>query len=447
MSETSPPRALVVGLGLSGVGASALLVRQGYRVVVNDAATAEKLTARLGELPTGVETVLGGHPASLLDGIALVVVSPGVPWDLPLLVAARSRRLEVIAEVELAARALDRVPIAGITGSNGKTTTTALLGEILRTAGMHTGIGGNIGEYSASHLALAGGWDAVVLELSSFQLEGCSRLAPRAALLLNVSPDHLDRHRSLAAYLALKARIFAAQSADDFAILNADDPALVGLAVPSRTVRFSLVDSTAAAHLASDTLVLDGSPLLPRAELPLLGDHNVANALAAALAAARMGASPAAIATALRSFRGLPHRHLVVAEARGVRFVDDSKGTNIGATAAGLAGYPSGSVHLILGGLGKGQDFRELRPAVTGAAARVYLIGAAAAEIGAALAGAVDLEECGTLEQALPRAFARARVGDVVLLSPACASFDQFRDYHHRGEEFARLARLITGGA
>jgi len=447
MSKTTPPRALVVGLGLSGAGASALLVRQGYRVVANDAAAAEQLGERLRTLPPDVETVLGGHPLALLDGVSLVVVSPGVPWELPLLAAARERGIEVIAEVELGARALAGVPLAGVTGSNGKTTTTALLGEILRAAGMRTGVGGNIGEHSASHLALAGGWDAVVLELSSFQLEGCVRLRPRAALLLNLSPDHLDRHATMATYLALKERIFAAQTADDFAILNADDPALAGLAVRSRIERFSLAERSAAAHLAGDTLVLDGAALLPRAELPLLGDHNVANALAAALAAARMGAPREAIAAALHAFRGLPHRHRVVAEARGVRFVDDSKGTNIGATAAGLAGYPPGRIHLILGGLGKGQDFRELRPAVAGYVACAYLIGAAAGEIGAALAGAVPLEHCGILEDALRRAFARARPGDVVLLSPACASYDQFRDYHHRGEEFARLARLVTGAA
>ncbi len=443
MSEISFPRALVVGLGLSGVGASTLLVGQGFRVVANDAAPAEKLAARIAELPAGVETALGAHSTALLDSASLVVVSPGVPWQLPLLVEARRRGIEVIAEVELAVRAMAGVPVAGVTGSNGKTTTTALLGEMLQAAGMRTGVGGNIG-VAASALALAGGLDAVVLELSSFQLEGCVRLRPRAALLLNLSPDHLDRHTTIASYLALKARIFAAQTADDFAILNADDPALAGLAVPARLERFSLLDRTAAAHLAGDVLVLDGAPLLPRAELPLLGDHNVANALAAALAAARMGAPRGAITAALRAFRGLPHRHRVVAEARGVRFVDDSKGTNIGATAAGLAGYPPGSIHLILGGLGKGQDFRELRRAVAGRVGCAYLIGVAASEIGAALAGAVPLEDCGTLEEALRRASARARPGEVVLLSPACASFDQFRDYHHRGEEFARLARLVT---
>jgi len=444
MSEAPPRRALVVGLGLSGVGAATLLARQGLRVTVTDAAVAEKLAPHVAALPPGVELVLGGHPESVLTGVSLVVVSPGVPWGAPLLAAARGRGIEVIAEVELAARALGDTPIAGITGSNGKTTTTALLGEMLKAAGMRTGVGGNIG-VAASALALAGGWDAVVLELSSFQLEGCAALRPRAAALLNVSADHLDRHGTLAEYLTLKARIFRAQTPADTAVLNADDPALAGLVVPGSTARFSLRDAGAEAHLAGDTLILDGVPLLPRADLPLLGDHNVANALAAALVAARMGARPAAIAEALRAFRGLPHRHTPVAEAHGVRYVDDSKGTNIGATAAGLAGYPPGSIHLILGGLGKGQDFRELRGAVAGRVAAAYLIGAATDEIAAALAGAAAVERCSTLAEAVRRAAARAVAGDTVLLSPACASFDQFRDYHHRGEEFARLAREIAG--
>ena len=446
MRATAPSHALVVGLGASGVGAARLLRRDGWRVTVTDRAKESELRARLAELPTGVLRSLGGHNPSLLAGTSLVVVSPGVPWNLPLLAEARRAGIEVIAEVELAARAMREVPIVGVTGSNGKTTVTALLGEIVRTAGWRVGVGGNIGT-AATALAATGGWDAVVLELSSFQLEGCVTLAPRVAVLLNLSADHLDRHPTMAEYLASKARIFAVQRADDWAVLNADDPAVAGVAVVARAARFSLADRAAEAHLAGDELVLDGTPLLPRAELPLLGDHNVANALAAALAADRLGVGRDAIAAALRAFRSLPHRHQVVAEANGVRFVDDSKGTNIGATAAGLAGYPPGSIHLILGGLGKGQDFAELRPAVTGRVARAYLIGAAAGAIGAALAGAVPLDACGTLEAAVRRAAANAKPGEVVLLSPACASFDQFRDYAHRGDEFARLARATAGGA
>jgi UDP-N-acetylmuramoylalanine--D-glutamate ligase len=446
MSTITPSRALVVGLGVSGVAAATLLASQGWAVTANDRATTSDLAAQLATLPAGVSVVSGGHALELLDGVALVVASPGVPWELPLLAEARRRGIEVIAEVELASRALPRVPIVGVTGSNGKTTVTSLLGAIGVAAGWRVGVGGNIGT-AASELALAGGWDAMILELSSFQLEGCTTLRPRVGVLLNVSPDHLDRHPTMASYRAAKARIFENQLADDFAVLNADDPALAGLPVRSRAVYFSLSTQGADAHLAGDSLVLGGEPLLRRGELPLLGDHNVANALAAALAASRLGLPTTAIARALRNASPLPHRHQVVAEVGRVRWVDDSKGTNIGATAAGLAGYAPGTIHLILGGLGKGQDFRELRSAAEGRLSRIYLIGEAAEEIGTALAGTAPIESCGTLEEAVRRAADRARPGEVVLLSPACASFDQFRNYAHRGEEFARLARSTAGRA
>jgi UDP-N-acetylmuramoylalanine--D-glutamate ligase len=446
MSHANPSRALVVGLGSSGVAAATLLTRQGWRVTANDRAAAAELAERLAQLPAGVEAVLGGHPESLLESVALVVTSPGVPPDLPLLAQARRRGIEVIAELELAYRSLADTPLLAVTGSNGKTTVTALLGAILEEAGWNAGVGGNIG-HPASALALEGGFDALVWEVSSFQLEGCTTLRPRVGLLLNLSPDHLDRHPTVADYLAAKARLFARQQGDDVAVLNADDGAVAGLAVPARAEFFSLHDRSAAACLAGDRLVLDGHPLLPRSHLPLLGEHNVANALAAALAAARAGVPRAAIATALERFTGLPHRHTVVAEVAGVRYVDDSKGTNIGATAAGLAGYPPGTVHLILGGLGKGQDFAALAEAVAGRVAAVYLIGAAAGEIADAIGQRVPVQQCGTLAEAVRRAAAAARVGDTVLLSPACASFDQFRDYAHRGDEFARLARVTAGVA
>jgi UDP-N-acetylmuramoylalanine--D-glutamate ligase len=446
MSAHPSPRALVVGLGASGIAAAHLLHRDGWVVVVNDLAPAESLADQLPRLPAGVEHRLGGHPPDLLDGTARVVVSPGVRWDLPLLVEARRRGIETIAEVELAARHLAPVPILGVTGSNGKTTVTALIGEIARSAGLRAAVGGNIGT-AACELALDGRWDVVVLELSSFQLEGCTTLRPRVAALLNLSADHLDRHPTMASYLAAKARIFGSQAGDDVAVLNQDDPAVAHLAVPAGRATFSLASHTADASYDGRRLLLDGALLLPRPELPLLGDHNVANALAAALVARRFGISTGAIADALRRFSGLPHRHQVVATASGVRWVDDSKGTNIGATAAGLAGYPPGTVHLILGGLGKGQDFLELRGAVSGRVARAYLIGVAAPQIEAAIADLVPLEMCGCLEEAVRRAASLAVPGDTVLLSPACASFDQFTNYAHRGDEFARLAQTLVGGA
>jgi len=443
MSDASLRRALVVGLGASGVAATRLLRRDGWEVLVTDLKTRAELSERLAQLPPAVEVTLGPHSPELLAGIDLVVVSPGVPWETRLLEDARHRGIEVVSEVELAWRAAAGVPVVGVTGSNGKSTVTVLLGEILRAAGLATGVGGNIG-HPASALALEGGHDAWVLELSSFQLEGCTSLRPRVGVLLNLSADHLDRHAGIHAYLALKARLFARQGPGDVAVLNRDDAMVAGLRVPASRATFSLHDRSADAHLAGSELVLDGASLLPRAELPLLGDHNVANALAASLAAVRAGVGREAVAAALRRFTGLPHRHQVVAEGHGVRWVDDSKGTNIGATAAGLAGYPAGTIHLILGGLGKGQDFRELRPAVAGRVARAYLIGRAADELAAALAGAVPVERCGTLDEAVRRAAAATAPGDTVLLSPACASFDQFADYADRASVFARLARAAV---
>lgn len=443
MNTSSPPRALVVGLGASGLGAAHLLAGQGYAVRANDQASADQLGLPAEALPAGTEVALGGHPPALLDGVTMVAVSPGVPWDLPLLAEARRRGIEVIAEVELAWRTLSEVPLLGITGSNGKSTVTAMLGAILQHAGVRVGVGGNIGR-AASELARQGGWQAMVLELSSFQLEGCTTLRPAVGVLLNLCPDHLDRHPDMAAYLAAKARLFARQGREDWAVLSADDAAVCDLPTPGRVARFSLLDGRAEAHAVGNRLVVDGATLMRRHELPLLGDHNLANALAAALAAVRFGVPAGAVADALAAFSGLPHRHQLVAEKHGVRWVDDSKGTNVGATAAGLAGYSPGTIHLILGGLGKGQDFTPLRPAVAGRVARAYLIGAAAAALSAALAGAVPVEECGTLETAVARAAALARPGDTVLLSPACASFDQFRDYAHRGDEFARLVREVA---
>lgn len=443
MNTSSPPRALVVGLGASGLGAAHLLAGQGYAVRANDQASADQLGLPAEALPAGTEVALGGHPPALLDGVTMVAVSPGVPWDLPLLAEARRRGIEVIAEVELAWRTLSEVPLLGITGSNGKSTVTAMLGAILQHAGVRVGVGGNIGR-AASELARQGGWQAMVLELSSFQLEGCTTLRPAVGVLLNLCPDHLDRHPDMAAYLAAKARLFARQGREDWAVLSADDAAVCDLPTPGRVARFSLLDGRAEAHAVGNRLVVDGATLMRRHELPLLGDHNLANALAAALAAVRFGVPASAVADALAAFSGLPHRHQLVAEKHGVRWVDDSKGTNVGATAAGLAGYSPGTIHLILGGLGKGQDFTPLRPAVAGRVARAYLIGAAAAALSAALAGAVPVEECGTLETAVARAAALARPGDTVLLSPACASFDQFRDYAHRGDEFARLVREVA---
>ncbi|MDW7968283.1 MAG: UDP-N-acetylmuramoyl-L-alanine--D-glutamate ligase [Thermoanaerobaculum sp.] len=444
MNTPSWRRALVVGLGISGVDACRLLRAQGVAVRATDQASREALAFRLAEIPPSVEVRLGDVGPEVLDGVDVVVVSPGVPPQAPLLQEARGRGLEVIPEVELAFRFAGDTPIVGITGSNGKSTVTDLVGQILKTAGFQVAVGANLGP-AASGIVLRGNWDVMVWELSSFQLELITTLRPKIAVFLNLSPDHLDRHGSLEAYLAAKAKIFAHQGPEDHAVVNADDPWVAPLAVPSQRHTFSLRNPEADAYYDGSHLMLQGRVLMARQALRLPGDHNVANALAAALACRLLGLERETLVAGLRQARSLPHRHELVAEIGGVRYVDDSKGTNVGAVVAGLLGYPDQRVHLILGGLGKGQDFRPLVPAVQQKVRRAYLIGQAAQELWEVLAPVLPCELCGTLDEAVRRAAACASPGDVVLLSPACASFDQFRDYAHRGHEFARLVQSLGG--
>ena len=439
MSVCRSQRVLVVGLGRSGVAAARLAAADGLAVRVTDRRAEGDLAAALEQLPAGVEWALGGHPETVLDSVSQVVVSPGVAADAPVLAAARARDLEVLSEVEFAWRHRPEAPLVAVTGSNGKSTVTTLVGEMLSAGGIAAVAGGNLGT-AASALVLDGGWQAWVLEVSSFQTETFVELRPTVGVHLNLSQDHLERHPDMASYGAAKARLFARQLASDTAVLNADEPAVAGTPTRARRRLFSLVTAAAGA-LDGDLLLLDGVPLLGRAELGLAGLHNVANALAAALAVEALGVPRTAIATTLRTFEGLAHRHRTVHEADGVRWVDDSKATNVGATLSGLRGYPPGSVHLILGGQGKGQDFGVLAAEVARAAAGVYLIGVDAPLIEQALGPATAVEHCGTLETAVARARAAARPGQWVLLAPACASFDQFSGYDERGDRFARLAR------
>lgn len=440
---TPPSRALVIGLGASGLAAAGLLHELGAAVTVTDLRTEEELGGSLHDLPAGTRTILGANPPDALEDAELVVVSPGVPAGAPILEEARRRGLPVISEVELAWRQRPEATLVAVTGSNGKSTVTTMVARILSEAGRLTAAGGNLGT-PASRLVQEGGWDHWVLEISSFQAELFTALRPSVGILLNLSQDHLERHATMEAYAAAKHRLFSRQTEADWAVLNLDDPLAAATPTAARRRLFSLAE---AAHgcLEGNTLMVEDAPLMDASELPVGGRHNLANALAAALAARALGVERAAIRRALASFEGLPHRHRTVAEAGGVRWVDDSKATNVGAAMAALEGYPEGSVHLILGGLSKGQDFTPMAPLVRRVAARVYLIGRDAARIGEALGDAAPLERCGTLAEAVRRARAAARAGDTVLLAPACASFDQFADYAERGEVFARLARGEVG--
>ena len=434
-----PPRVLIVGLGRSGLAAARLAVADGAEVWVTDHRPEDELAGTLAGLPTGSRVFAGGHPESCLEGVGLVVVSPGVPPDLRLVRSAVARGVAVATELEFAWRHRQDAPLAAITGSNGKSTVTELVAHMLRENGAEVAVGGNLGT-PASQMVLDGGWRNWVLEVSSFQAELLTAMAPLAAVFLNLSQDHLERHPDMASYLAAKQRLFAFQGAGDVAVLNADDPAVAATVTAARKRFFSL-DGAADGSLEDGVLMLDGEPLIEVTEVRLSGTHNLANALAASLAARALGAQTAAMASVLRRFEGLEHRHRTVHTAGGVVWVDDSKATNVGATLAALKGYGDGEVHLILGGQAKGQDFGPLADEIQRAAARVYLIGEDGPAIGQRLADSTPIEVCTTLEEAVRRARARAVAGQSVVLAPACASFDQFANYGERGDRFASLAR------
>jgi UDP-N-acetylmuramoylalanine--D-glutamate ligase len=426
---------LVVGLARSGVAAAVALRERGERVIGVDAGTPEELEALV---QAGVELHLGVDGVALLEKARAVVKSPGVPAQAPVIAAARTRGLPVLGELELGWRLLSNEFVA-VTGTNGKTTTVELIGHIHREAALPVAVAGNVG---AAVSGLVGKVDAnatIVCEVSSFQLEDTLAFAPEAAVLLNITPDHLDRHGTFEAYRDAKLEIFARQGNEDVAVapLGLDVEDLGGC---GRRVCFGEGPGVALSLNAGE-LWWEERALLRVDELRLPGRHNVQNAMAAAAVCLARGIDPDAVRAGLRTFAGVAHRLEEVAVSEGVRWVDDSKATNVASTLVALDAFAPGTIHLILGGQGKGQDFAELRGPVGTRCKAVYLIGEDAAEIAAALDGVpAPVRESGALEQAVSAARATAQPGDVVLLSPACASFDQFADYEARGERFRELA-------
>ncbi|HEV2843710.1 MAG TPA: UDP-N-acetylmuramoyl-L-alanine--D-glutamate ligase, partial [Thermoanaerobaculia bacterium] len=416
--------ALIYGLGLSGRAAARLLLDRGVTVLAVDDKAVDA-----GDLAGRVELVPGGGAIELPEGVELVVVSPGVPLDRPVLESARRRGVPVIAEVELAFPLLDG-PVVAITGSNGKSTTTAMAGEMIRAAGMPVEVCGNIGEPLSDKVEGPAG-RVFVVEMSSFQIEGIVTFKPKAAAYLNLSEDHLDRYGSLEAYGAAKSRLFRDQDGEGIAVLNSDDPATLRTETRARKRFFSRLGKVAdGCYAAEDGRVIeveaDGreTELFHASEVPLAGVQNVENAMAAALLARAVGVEPAAIRAALLGFTGLPHRLQKVGERDGVVWYDDSKGTNPAATMKSIEGFVDGTVHLILGGRNKGADLSLLEPVVRKKARRVYLIGESAPDFEKALGGSVSFEHSETMDRAVRAAAANARSGEVVVLSPACASFD-----------------------
>jgi UDP-N-acetylmuramoylalanine--D-glutamate ligase len=400
--------ALVFGLARSGQAAALALARRGGRVVAVDRSQ-DVETGRLEA--AGVEVRLGSDEAPLVEGIEVVIKSPGVSNDAPLVTAARERGIPVWSEVELGARLLDN-PILGVTGTNGKTTTSELLGAMLDAP-----VAGNVGRALTELVGTvpAGGW--IVCELSSFQLEDIHELRPGIAVLLNLEPDHLDRHGTFEAYRDAKLRIFENQTPEDTAVV----PRGFAETGAARRIEFSGDDA------------LPAEPRIP-------GAHNRENAAAATAAARAAGVPDGRIAEALRDFRGVPHRLEEVGEVDGVRYVNDSKATNAAAARRAIASYDA-PLHVILGGLGKNESYAQLAADLRAKGARAYLIGAAAGELAAALESTYELS--GDLASAVRAATAAAGPGEIVLLSPACASYDQFENFEHRGDEFRRLVEAL----
>jgi len=438
-------RVLTVGMGRSGLAAVELLAAQGARVQATDLKPLAELPEAASRLVRlGVEFHI--QSPEVFQAAEVIVISPGVPADLELLEQARRRGVPVLGEVELAGQFLQG-KIIGITGSNGKTTTTALAGHLLRGAGVPAQLGGNIGEAACGMVAASRPDQWNVLELSSFQLETIERFRAAIAVALNLTPDHLDRHHDFAAYAAAKARLFETQTAEDIAVLNADDAACVEYSrrTRARTFWFSLKKPVhPGMYLAGDQLWSGGEPFLESRRVPLRGRHNLENTLAAACAAHLAGAGLADIAAAVETFPGVEHRLEFVAHVSGVDFYNDSKATNVDATLKALEAF-DGGLWVILGGKDKGAPYTPLRALLAAKARAALLIGAAAPIIARQLEGAVPLLDCGVLEEAVRTAFQRAVPGDTVLLAPACASFDQFKNYEHRGRAFKQLVAAGEG--
>lgn len=442
-------RVLVVGLGKSGVASALFLASRGAKVTVSDAKSEDQLRNEIPSLlDRGITVETGKHGERTFRDQDLIVVSPGVPGNVDPLQHARRLGIPVIGEIELTARFLEGHVVA-ITGSNGKTTTTTLTGEVIASGGRKTLVGGNIGTPAITFVEQSSPDTWVVLEISSFQLESIETFRPHISAILNVTPDHLDRHGSMENYIAAKKRIFENQSADDYAVLNADSEICRGLAdgLKPQVLWISRQNPVERGAFAQGGAIVyrdrEEVEIMPVSEIALKGAHNVENVLAAVAVGMAAGVEPSAIRRAVKDFRAVEHRLEYVATLRGVQYYNDSKATNVDSTIKALESFPA-NIHLILGGKDKDSDYSLLKPLIAERAKRVYTIGAAAAKIESQIGNAVPVINAQTLESAVRKAADLATEGDVVLLSPACASFDQFPNYEHRGRVFKELVQSLA---
>ncbi len=448
-SEFKGERALVIGAGRSGLAAARLLAGKGFRVLLSDSAPIKDLKPKFKGLPGSVEIEAGGHSDRILS-CGFAVKSPGLPSHAPVFKKLKSAGIPVFSEIEVALAFSKAGKVLAVTGTNGKTTTTELLGLLMKSAAKRRGsrafVCGNLGVPAALTAPEAGPKDALVMELSSYQLEDSTALSPDAACVLNITPDHLDHHGGLSAYVAAKAKVFAGQRKSAACVFNYEDAACRRLArrCPSRTLFFSSVGRGGKLNAWAEDgrLAFRTGSLSFTVEPPRLpGRHNLENAMCAGLMALSCGAGPADLREVFAAFEGVEHRIETARVLRGVTYINDSKATNVDSTATALRALAGKkNIWLILGGLDKGVPYAPLKPLIKASVKKVLTIGRAAPLIERQLRGAAPMERTVTLEAALKKASAAVRTGDIVLLSPACASFDQFRDFEHRGAEFKRLA-------
>ena len=446
-ASRKPSSCVIAGLGRTGLSCARYLRELGWRLAITDTRERPPQLDELRALYPDIVVRTGRLDVALLDQAVCVVTSPGIALEHPFFAEARRRGIEILGDIELFARAVN-APVAGITGTNGKSTVTTLVGRMATRAGVDVRVGGNLGEPALDLLASGGRASQppglYVLELSSFQLETTQSLDLKAAAVLNVTADHLDRYPTVEAYALAKARIF---ERCDTAVVNLDDPLVARMpGAGKRVLGFSLRRAAGADYTVEDRngpwLMRRGEPLLATSAMRIRGLHNAANALAALALGEALDLPLATMCAELKEFPGLAHRTEWVAEVAGVTYIDDSKGTNVGATLAAVSGL-EGPLVMILGGEGKNQDFTPLAQAFRGKVRHAVLIGRDAELVGGALQGVCPIERCGTMIEAVTAAARAARPGDTVLLSPACASLDMFRDYGHRGEVFARAVREV----
>ncbi|MEK7846974.1 MAG: UDP-N-acetylmuramoyl-L-alanine--D-glutamate ligase [Nitrospinota bacterium] len=441
-------KALVVGLARSGISAANLLCRLGARVTITDEKRESELSENIRKLTKGISLKLGGHNGVDIAKVDLVVISPGVLWDSPFLNRIRENGIRIISEVELAFKYI-KAPLIAVTGTNGKTTTTTLIGEMLKKDDRNVFVGGNIGNPMCEEVLNGSSSELILSEISTFQMEGIETFKPHISVILNITPDHMDRHKSMAEYIALKKRVFINQNTRDYTVFNMDDKITAALSNEGKGERifFSRIrEVDNGAFVRGNNIIFRRNRkeeiVSTLKDLKIIGVHNIENTLASVAVGGICDIPPRLMREVISEFSGIPHRMEFVREIEGIKFINDSKGTNVGATIKSIESFNE-PIILIAGGKDKGSDYLPLKPLIEDRVKFLILIGEAKKKMASVMNGFGNILNAESFEEAVNEAFDKAEKGDVVLLSPACASFDMFRDYEDRGEQFRKIVESL----